>query len=212
MIAALALGITGGCGKDDMPEDALRDIQTAIANQDRTLIESRVDVGKFLNTTYSDITTQIANNVTKLHENYPNDPYFWNSPQFILKYNEAHRAFYMSFINASVDAYFNPDIKLDSFINIFASQCAKEFKNLCTAMSTKVNKSKIEGNHATIDFEIAGDDSLYGKFIGNMTFKFGFEKDDSGRWRLIKIENLDELIYPLVDRAEIVWPEYVFNK
>ena len=89
MIAALALGITGGCGKDDdTPEDALRDIQTAIANQDRTLIESRVNVDKFLNTTYSDITTQIANNVKKLHENYPNDPYFCNSPQFILQYNE----------------------------------------------------------------------------------------------------------------------------
>ena len=45
LVAALTLGITGGCGtKEDTPEDALKDIQTAIANQDRQLIESRVDV------------------------------------------------------------------------------------------------------------------------------------------------------------------------
>ena len=213
LVATLTLGIVGGgCGKSDTPESAMQDIQTAIANRDRTLIESRVDVDKFLNSMYSDITTQIAANINKLHENYPDDPYFWNKPDFILKYNEAHRAFYMSFVEASVDAYFKPKDKVDSFVDVFAMQCANEFKNLCAAMNTKVNESQIDGNHAVILFEITGDSSPYGQFIDNMTFKFGFDKDKDDRWILTKIENMDELIYPLVDRAELVWPEYILSK
>ena len=62
MIAALALGITGsGCGKEDMPEDALKDIQVAIAKQDKELLATRVDVDKFLDMTYDDVTEAIAN-------------------------------------------------------------------------------------------------------------------------------------------------------
>ena len=213
LVAALALGITGGgCGsKEDTPEDALRDIQIAISNQDRKLIDSRVDVDKFLNNLYSDVTNEIADNVEKLHNNYPDDPYFWNTPQFIRKYNEDKRGFYMSFVNASVDAYFNPDLKADNFINIFAIQCAKEFKNLCAAMDTKSTPAKIQGNHAIIDFEVTGDSTPYGQFLGNLTFRFGFDKDEQGRWHLVKIENLNEIIYPIVDKAELVWPEYAFN-
>ncbi|MBR1397580.1 MAG: hypothetical protein IJ563_08625 [Selenomonadaceae bacterium] len=210
MIAALALGITGsGCGKEDMPEDALKDIQVAIAKQDKELLATRVDVDKFLDMTYNDVTEAIANNVGELHNRYPDDPYFWNTPQFIRTYNDSHRNFYMSFVNASVNAYFDPNVKLDSFINIFAIQCANEFKNLCAAMNTKIINTKVEGSHAFVDFEVKGDSTHYGQFVGDMTFKFKFEKDDSGRWRLSKIENIDELIYPLVDRAELVWPETI---
>lgn len=208
LVAALTLGITGGCGtKEDTPEDALKDIQTAIANQDRQLIESRVDVDKFLDNLYSDITVQIADNIPELHNRYPDDPYFWNTPEFIRKYNEEKRGFYMSFVNASANAYFDPEMKPDDFVKLFAIQCAKEFKNICAAMETKTNPAKIEGNHASIDFEVNGDATPYGQFIGNLTFRFGFEKDKEGRWHLINIENLNEIIFPIVDKAELVWPD-----
>ena len=212
LIAALALGISSGCGKEDTPEDAMREIQTAIANQDRQALESRVDVDKFLNDLYSDITEQIADNIPKLHESYPDDPYFWNTPQFIRKYNEEHRIFYMSFVNAAVNAYFDPNVKPDNFLNTFSIQCANEFKNICNAIDTKTSKAAINGDQATIDFELQGDESLHGKFIGNLKFKFVFEKDDQSRWKLTKIDNLDELLMPIVDKAEIVWPETIMNK
>ncbi len=209
ILAALTLGITsGGCGKGDTPEEALKDIQTAIANQDRKLIENRVDVEKFLNNLYGDVTIELADNVETFHKNYPDDPYFRNTPQFIKNYNEEKRNFYMSFVNASVNAYFDRDMKGDNFISLFAIQCANEFKNLCAAMQTKSSEAKIQGDHAIIDFEINGDDSPYGKFLGNLKFRFGFDKDKNNRWHLTKIENLDELMPALVDRAELVWPEY----
>ena len=212
LLTALALGITGGCGtKEDTPEEALKDIQTAIANQDRQLIESRVDVDKFLNGLYSDVTEELADHVADFHSRYPEDPYFWNTPQFIRKYNEDHRGFYMSFVNASVDAYFNPELQPDNFLNIFAIQCAKEYKNLCAAMNTKVSKATIEGDHATIDFELTGDETPYGEFLGNLKFKFGFDKDNEGRWHLNKIENLGEMMPALVDKAELIWPETILE-
>ena len=208
LVAALALGISGGCGtKEDTPEDAFRDIQTAIAKQDRQLIESRVNVDKFLNDLYGDVTNQIADNITELHNRYPDDPYFWNTPEFIRKYNEEKRSFYMSFVTASADAYFDSETKPDNFVNLFAIQCAKEFKNICAAMETKTSPAKIQGDHAIIDFEINGDSTPYGQFVGNLTFRFGFEKDKDGRWHLVNIENLNELIFPIVDKAELVWPD-----
>lgn len=210
LVAALTIGITGGCGgtKEDTPEAALNDIQIALANQDRQLIESRVDVDKFLDNLYSDVTVQIADNIKELHDRYPDDPYFWNSPEFIRKYNEEKRSFYMSFVNASVNAYFDPEVKPDTFVNLFAIQCAKEFKNICAAMETKISPAKKEDNHATIDFELIGDSTPYGQFVGNnLTFRFGFDRDKEGRWHLVKIENLNELIFPIVDRAELVWPD-----
>ena len=206
LIAAFALGISGGCGtKEDTPEDALRDIQTAIAHQDRQLIESRVNVDEFLNNLYSDVKDQIADNITELHNRYPNDPYFWNTPEFIRQYNEDKRSFYMSFVIASVNAYFDPNIKPDNFVNLFAIQCAKEFRNICAAMDTKINPAKVQGEHASIDFELNGDTTPYGQFVGKLTFRFGFDRDENGRWRLTNIENLNELIFPIVDRAELVW-------
>ena len=53
--------------------------------------------------------------------------------------------------------------------------------------------------------EMQGDDSLRGKFIGNIIFELGFDKDAQGIWKLTKIENLEELTPPLVDKAEMVW-------
>ena len=208
LVAALTLGITGGCGtKEDTPEEALKDIQTAIANQDRNLIDSRVNVDKFLNDLYSDITIQIADNIPELHNRYPDDPYFWNTPEFIRKYNEDKRSFYMSFVIASANAYFDPEMKADNFVNLFAIQCAKEYRNICSAIDTKVNPAKVQDDHATIDFEIIGDATPYGQFVGNLTFRFGFDKDKDGRWHLTKIENLKEIIFPIVDKAELVWPD-----
>ena len=206
LIAAFALGISGGCGtKEDTPEDALRDIQTAIANQDKQLIESRVNIDEFLNNLYSDVKNQIADNITELHNRYPNDPYFWNTPEFIRQYNEDKRSFYMSFVTASVNAYFDPNIKPDNFVNLFAIQCAKEFRNICAAMDTKISPAEIQGEHASIDFDLNGDTTPYGQFVGKLTFRFGFDRDENGRWRLTNIENLNELIFPIVDRAELVW-------
>ena len=212
LFAALTLGITGGCDKEDTPEDALKDIQIAISKQDRQLIQSRVNVDKFLNDLYSDVTIELADNVETFHKSYPDDPYFWNTPQFIKKYNEDKRDFYMSFVTASVNAYFDPETKPDNFISLFAIQCAKEFKNICAAMDTKTSPAKIQGDHALIDFEVNGDETPYGKFLGNLTFRFGFDKDKDGRWQLTKIENLGELMPALVDKAELVWPENVLYK
>ncbi len=205
IFAALTLGIVGGgCGKEDMPEDALKDIQLAIANQDRQLLESRVDSKKFLNDLYSNVTNEIADNIDKFHASYPDDPYFWNTPQFIRKYNEDHRLFYMSFVDASVNAYFDKETKADNFLNIFAIQCAKEFKNICAAINTKSDAAIITGNYATINFRVTGDDTPYGQFIGDLNFKFAFEKGED--------KNLNELMPALVDKAELVWPETMLNK
>lgn len=213
VMAMMSLGlISGGCDKEDTPEDALRDIQTAIANQDRILMETRVNVDKFLDNLYSEITVELADNVETFHNAYPNDPYFWNTPQFIRKYNEDKRNFYMSFVKTMVQAYFDKNLKPNTFINIFSMQCASEFKNICAAMDTKSSEAKIQGDHALIDFEINGDDTPYGKFVGQLHFRFGFERDENKRWHLIKIENLNEIMPHLVDRAEIVWPDYALYK
>ena len=53
--------------------------------------------------------------------------------------------------------------------------------------------------------EMQGDDSLRGQFIGQLTFKLGFDKDSKGNWKFVAVENLDELVPTLVDKAELIW-------
>ena len=49
-----------------------------------------------------------------------------------------------------------------------------------------------------------GDSTLRGMFVGSLKFKLGFEKIND-KWKLTKIENIDELTAPIVDRAELIW-------
>lgn len=193
-----------GCAKEDSPEIALNDLKIALAERDSQKLSTRADLNNFFSKTYDAVTVELAKNYDVYKEKYPDDPYFQHSAEFITNYNAEHKNSHLNFLNGVAKAYFakipepaTPEENPTAYV-------ANEFEKIRQVTNATVKEIVLNENSATIILEIAGDSTLRGKFIGQMTFKLAFRKENE-RWLLDKIENLDELTPILVDKAEIVW-------
>lgn len=193
-----------GCGSDDSPEVAIQEIADALNKRDEEKLSARVDTEKLFAQVYDDETIILAKDCEVYGKKYPKDPYFQHDSEFIKRYNTEHRNLHLNFVRKVKAAYFEripaPD---DPTQNPYA-YVAGEFEKIREASTFTVKNVEVKDKVATATVEIKGDSTLLGYFIGRLTFKFGFEKI-SDKWILTKIENLDELTPPLVDKAELVW-------
>ena len=194
-----------GCGKDDTPQNALSEMQTALAERNFEKLSARIDVEKFFAKTYDDITVELVKNCAEYGKKYPEDPYFQHDAEFLKNYNAEHRELHLKFLRGVKEAYFEnipePEIP-ESNPHAYT---AVEFEKILKSSSAVIKDTKIEGNHAILTVEMQGDNSIRGNFIGNLTFKLGFEKNSAGVWQFTEIKNLDELTPILVDKAEVIW-------
>ncbi len=204
-ILSAILIFSSGCGKTDSPEVAFSEMQIALSERNFEKLSERVDLEKFFAQTYDDATVELVKNCAEYGKKYPDDPYFQHDAEFLQKYNSEHRELHLNFLRGVKDAYFaklpepkNPEENPHAYV-------ANEFEKILQASTAAVKETKISETHATLTVEMQGDNSIRGNFIGRLTFKLGFDKDENGKWKLAKIENLDELTPPLVDKAEIIW-------
>ncbi len=203
-IIILAAILFAGCGKEDSPETALNDLKFALAERDLQKLAERVNLDEFFSKTYDAATIELVKNYDAYKEKYPDDPYFQHSAEFITNYNAEHKNLHLEFLHGVADSYFakipepaTPEENPTAYV-------ANEFEKIRQATNAAVKEISIGENYAVITLDVTGDNSLRGKFIGQMTFKLAFRKEN-GRWLLDKIENLDELTPILVDKAEIIW-------
>ena len=205
ILILLSTNLFFGCGKEDEPEFALSEMKTALAERNFEKLSERVDVEKFFAETYDDVTVELVKNCAEYGKKYPDDPYFQHDAKFLQEYNSVHRERHLNFLREVKDAYFaklpEPDMPEK---NPYA-YVAAEFEKILQNSSAVVKETKISDNHATMTVEMQGDNSLRGQFIGQLTFKLGFDKDSKGNWKFVAVENLDELVPTLVDKAELIW-------
>lgn len=201
----LAVNIFSGCGKEDSAESALAEMQSALVERNSEKLAERVDVEKFFAQTYDDVTLELVKNCAEYGKKYPEDPYFQHDAEFLQKYNSDHRDLHLKFLQDVTAAYFaklpepaTPEENPHAYV-------ANEFEKILQASSAVVKDTKVEQNHSTMTVEMQGDNSIRGHFIGNLTFKLGFDKDANNKWHFTKIENLEELVPTLVDKAELIW-------
>ena len=201
----LAVIFLTGCRQEDSPEAALNEIKIALAERDSAKLSERVDLDKFFATTYDATTIELAKNYDAYRAKYPDDPYFQHSADFLTTYNAEHKNLHLKFLDGVKNSFFakvpepaTPEENPTAYV-------ANEFEKIRTATNATIKETRIENDRATIILEIAGDSSLRGQFIGQMTFELAFRRDEKNRWHFDKIENLDELMPPLVDKAELVW-------
>ncbi len=193
-----------GCAKDDSPEAALAEIQVALAERDSQKLSSRADLEEFFSETYDVTTLELAKNYDVYKEKYPEDLYFQYSGEFLTDYNAEHKDDHLKFLRGVANSFFakvpepmTPEDNPTAYV-------ANEFEKIRQAANVTVKEIVSDENHATLTLAVEGDNSLRGKFIGQMTFKLGFRKEKE-RWQFEAIENLDELTPALVDKAEMVW-------
>ena len=194
-----------GCGREDSPEAALDEIKIAFAERDSKKLSERADLDKFFSTTYDATTIELAKNYDAYQEKYPDDPYFQHSAEFLTTYNAEHKALHLKFLDGVKNSFFAKMPAPDKPEDNPTAYVANEFEKILAASKASIKETRIDKNHATIILEVTGDNSLRGKFIGQMTFELGFNRDEKNRWHFDGIENLDDLMPVLVDKAEIIW-------
>ena len=204
MILSLII-VLSGCGHDDSPEIALEDIKIALDTRDDTKLANRVDLDEFFSKTYDVVTVELAKNYDSYQKKYPDDPYFQHDADFIANYNAEHKNLHLKFLRGVIEAYFAkisaPKVPEDNP----TAYVANEFELLRQVTNITIKKTSIDGDFATVEAEISGDNSLRGRFIGKITFELVFHRDEKNIWHLDAIKNLDELTPVLVDKAELVW-------
>ena len=206
LILPTILILFAGCGKKDSPEEALSEIQTAFSERDIEKFSERIDTENFFSQVYDDATIELAKNCEVYGKKYPKDPYFQHDGEFLKKYNAEHKELHLKFLDNVIKSYFAKMPEPDKPEENPYAYVANEFEKIRNASLFKVTDAKVdENNHATITAEVAGDNSIRGMFIGKLTFKLGFDKNENGKWRLTKIENIDELTPSVVDKAEMIW-------
>ena len=194
-----------GCGNSDSPEKSLSEIQTALEQRNFEKLSERVDAEKFFSQTYDDMTIELAKNYEAYQKKYPEDPYFQHSADFLKDYNFTHKDLHLNFLEGVKNAYFEKLPEPATPEENPYAYVANEFEKIRQASTAVVKEIEIDGDKAVMTVEMQGDSSIRGQFIGTLNFKISFDKDKNDNWRLNKIENLDELTPPLVDKAEIVW-------
>ena len=204
-ISLLTVILFVGCGKEDTPEMAFSEIQTALTERNFEKLSARVDVEKFFAQTYDNVTEELAKNYAEYGKKYPEDPYFQHDADFLQKYNSDNRSLHLNFLRGVKDAYFEKIPEPEVPEKNPHAYTANEFEKILQSSTAVVKEVKIFDNHAIMIVEMQGDSSIRGNFIGTLTFKLAFEKDDNGNWKFTKIENLDELTPTLVDKAEQIW-------
>lgn len=188
-------------------ENVIEKMRTAINQRDYETLTKYVDVEKFLDEGYDEVTDELAKNCAKFHELYPHDLFFKFGSSVLRFYNSKFRGVHLGFVTRVMTAYFNKDlVPPKSFTAAPIDFCAFELSKMLKALTSNVKKITVENSRAVAEVEIFGDSSYYGKIWGTLNFQFEFvEVNDV--WQLKRIVNVRELVAPVLDMAERFWPK-----
>ena len=194
-----------GCGHKDSPEAALNEIKIALAERDESKLSARVDPDEFFSQTYDAATVELAKNYDVYHAKYPDDPYFNHSAEFLTEYNAVHKERHLKFLDGVKESFFAKIPAPEKPEENPTAYVADEFEKICAVTTATVKDTIVDGDRATVVVDVRGDNSLRGRFVGKLTFKLLFHRDEQKRWHFDEISNIDELTPVLVDKAELVW-------
>ncbi len=186
--------------------EVIEEMRTAINEREIETLTRYVDVSKFLNEGYDEVTDELAKNCAKFHELYPHDLFFKFGSMALRVYNSSFRSVHLGFVTRVMKAYFDKNLTPPkNFTAAPIDYCAVELSKMLKSLNCNVKKIAAENSRAVADVEIFGDSSYYGKIWGNLNFQFEFVKIN-GVWQLKQILNVRELVAPVLDMAERFWP------
>lgn len=193
--------------REEIFRNVLEEMRTAINTRDYKTLTKYVDVEKFLNEGYEEVTDELAKNCAKFHELYPHDLFFKFGASVLRFYNARFKGVHLGFVTRVMNAYFDKNLTPPkSFTAAPIDFCAVELSKMLKALTSNVKKITVEKSRAVAEVEIFGDNSYYGKIWGSLNFQFEFVEVEKNLWRLNKIINVRELVAPVLDMAERFWP------
>lgn len=211
LVFLLILVAIGGLGtgayqyqQRQSPAYVLQQAGEALVNKDQQQFTEAVDVNTFIESGYDEGSALLAENIQTLHAAYPADPFFDHSSSFMRQYTAAHRAQSLAFMQQVIKDYFagpNPDLTFDEDRpQWLAAQLIK------MQQSSRVKLSKIEekGDKAYATLTFSGDASAYGQLLNKASVVLELNRSQ-GRWKISRIANGPDLLYPAAKGAEDFW-------
>ncbi len=180
----------------ETPRGAVEEIISAINARDYDRLTTRVDLKKFIDLGYDDAIDQLALNCDRFHKKYPDDLLFKFGATALRAYNALFRSVHIGLITRVIQSYFNQKFTSPPpFSSDPIGFCGYHFDRLVESINSEI----IEEDRDDVTVE------LRAELIGVLRIRLTTAEID-GRRRVIKIANADELVEPIVDIAERVWP------
>ena len=181
---------------NETPRGAVEEIIAAINARDYDRLTARVDLTSFVNIAYDDAIDQLALNCDRFHEKYPGDLLFQFGAQALRDYNARYRLIHIGVIFSVIQKYFYEEPTLPKkFSADPISYGAFHLKKLIESATAEIVAE--DWKSVTVELRAA--------LIGVLRLELETATID-GRWRVMKISNAAELVEPIVDIAEKIWP------
>lgn len=209
LAAALLIAVCGAVAfayeREHTPEYALEQIAKGIEDRDYGTVAQYADIPAIISASYDESTAVLCKDIEKLNRMYPQDWFFHHDTAFMTRYIADRRQDDLAFIERSIELYLNPDITPVSRKDGEARWIADETTKFLEEYDAQVLKVEKEGKGAAAAIAITGHDSAYGRLAPKLTLKVGMEEQSDGRWKVVRVSNVKELFYPVVDGIENYW-------
>lgn len=186
------------------PAYVLQEAGKAIEQKDEEKFREMVDVDTFLVSGYDEGSALLADNIETLHQLYPADPFFQHTPDFMRQYTAAHRQQSLDFMQQVVHDYFaGPDSSID-FETDRAQWLAAQLVKFRQSGHVHIAKIEEKGDTAYATLTFTGDASPYGKLLNPAQVVLELKRTQD-TWKISRIANGTELLYPAAEGAEEFW-------
>ena len=191
--------------REHTPEYALEQIAKGIGDRDAAAVERYADIPAIVSASYDESTAILCRDIEKLSRMYPQDWFFRHDTSFMTGYIADRRQDDLVFIERSIELYLNPDITPVSRMEGEARWVADETAKFLAEYDAQVVKVEKDEKGAVATIAIQGHDTPYGRLAPKLTLKAAMEQQTDGRWKVVRVSNVKELFYPVVDGIENYW-------
>lgn len=186
------------------PEYALERIACGIRDRDYEEVKLYADLPAIASSAYDESTAILCREMERLSRMYPQDWFFRHDTSFMTQYIADRREDDLELIQASMRLYLTGDTPV-SRQEGEARWIADETAKFLEEYDAAVTKVETDGDTANATIAIKGHDSAYGKLAPELTLKVSLEVQEDGHWKVVRISNVKELFYPVVDGIENYW-------
>ena len=208
-VAALLIAVFGAVAfayeREHTPEYALEQIAQGIGDRDCTKVARYADIPAIVSDSYDESTAILCQDIEKLSRMYPQDWFFRHDTAFMTGYIADRRQEDIIFIERAIELYLDPSITPISRQDGEARWIADETTKFLQEYDAQVVKVEEEGGSAVATIAITGHDTPYGQLAPKLTLKAAMEQQSDGRWKVVRVSNVKELFYPVVDGIENYW-------
>ena len=205
LLAGVCTAAAFAYGRERTPEHALGEIAAGIQARDYDKVTFYADLPALTSSAYDESTAILCQEIEKLSRMYPQDWFFRHDTAFMTAYIEERREADKALALRAMEMFLNtearPLTKADGESKWIVNETAKFLEEY----DAEVKKVEKDGETATATIAIKGHDSDYGRLCAPLTLKVTLEQQKDGHWKAVRVSNVKELFYPVVDGIENYW-------